>query len=381
LLTRKTILFLMNICITRSQKSPYSETFIRNQIKGLAEYGKIFPLYGGRLPEKEESGRRLSPPLFWALHKIVKPLAGRNNYFGHYGLSGFLKTNKIDVVLSNYGFSAAHIFPVCRAARIPMVVHFHGHDATNKRVLAQYEKRYKELFKYASGIIAVSHDMRNRLISLGAEETKVHNIPCGINPTLFRPSKNRVVTPMFLSVGRFVPKKNPRATIMAFQKVWQQYPEARLIMVGGKNKLSDACQSLVRTWGMTHAVSFPGVLPPSEVIAIMQKSYAFLQHSVTPDSGDMEGTPNSILEASACGLPVVSTRHGGISDAVIDGKTGFLVAEGDIEGMSQHMCTLLQNPVLALNMGNAGRDHIILNYALDDQIEKLFHIIKSAVCE
>ena len=118
-------------------------------------------------------------------------------------------------------------------------------------------------------------------------------------------------------------------------------------------------------------MDFRGVVNHEEVAKLMQQSRVFVQHSIVPSSGDSEGTPVGIIEAGASGLPVVSTRHGGITDAVIDGKTGFLVDEGDIDGMSDYMCRLLTTPELAVEMGKCAREHIAKNFDLEVSINNL----------
>ena len=118
-----------------------------------------------------------------------------------------------------------------------------------------------------------------------------------------------------------------------------------------------------------------GVLSPERIAEELRHARCFVQHSIRSLDGDSEGSPNSILEAAASGLPVVSTLHAGIRESVIHGKTGFLVEEGDIDGMAAYMKTIANNPELAGTMGRKGREHILKNYNLEEQIEKLKSLI------
>ena len=113
----------------------------------------------------------------------------------------------------------------------------------------------------------------------------------------------------------------------------------------------------------------------------MQTARAFVQHSMTAPSGDSEGTPVAILEASASGLPVIATNHGGIPGAVLDGVTGYLVDEGDIEAMSERMRKLAQEPELAGVLGAAARAHVELQFGLQDTLGRLWAVICSAIEE
>ena len=94
----------------------------------------------------------------------------------------------------------------------------------------------------------------------------------------------------------------------------------------------------------------------------------FIQHSVQPSYGDAEGTPNTILEASAAALPVISTKHAGIPQAVLDTTTGFLVDEYDSKGMTDAMVRLFNDKTQCQSMGAAGRSHIQLNYNIERHI-------------
>lgn len=368
----------MRICITRSERHAYSETFIRDQITGFSRLAEVFTIHSGRFPQRSEDGSLLSPWLFWVLHKIVKAVSGkRNNYFSNYGLKKYLRSNKIDVVLANYGLSASHLVPVCRKLNIPLVAIFHGHDATDKKLLRQYAHKYAALFSYASAIVAVSNEMRKRLVELGADPEKVHVIPCGVDVVKFKPSFASKEN-LFVAVGRFVMKKGPLYTIQAFHKVWKDNPEARLIMIGNKKGLFEDCNKMVMSLGMQDAVMFPGILRQSEISEIMKRAAAFVQHSVTASNGDMEGTPVSILEASASGLPVISTLHGGIKEAVVHGKTGFLVKEKDVPGMAEYMTKVLEDIPLAASLGREGRAHITAHYSQTLQIQKLNTLVLSA---
>lgn len=369
----------MKICITRSEQYSYSETFIRDQLKGLSALAEVYPIHTSRLPERTEEGTLLSPGFFWVLHKIIKTITGkRNNYFSHYGLKKYFTANHIDVVLANYGLTAAHLVPVCRDMNIPLIAIFHGHDASDKKLVSAYQKRYQELFTYASTIIAVSADMKEKLIAQGASPEKVKVLSCGVNVSKFKPS-SRKKEKVFLAVGRFVHKKGPLFTIRAFHETWKKHPEARLIMVGAHSGLYKECLKLALSLDMQDVVSFPGVLKHEAVSELMDKAFAFVQHSVTAANGDMEGTPVGILEAASAGLPVVSTFHGGIKEAVINGTTGFLVPESDVNAMAMYMIKLLEDEHLVSGMRSAARNHMLKHYDQEKQIKKLYACLQEAV--
>ena len=94
-------------------------------------------------------------------------------------------------------------------------------------------------------------------------------------------------------------------------------------------------------------------------------------------SGDSEGTPVAIMEASAASLPVVSTFHAGIPDVILDGITGILVPETDIDKMADAMLTLLNDKELARKMGRAGRERIKSEYSMERYINVLKTLLYS----
>jgi glycosyltransferase involved in cell wall biosynthesis len=107
----------------------------------------------------------------------------------------------------------------------------------------------------------------------------------------------------------------------------------------------------------------------------MGKAQAFVQHSVEASDGDCEGLPVAILEAMGHGLPVVSTRHSGIPEAVSDGETGLLVEEHDVDGMADAMCALLEDPARAEAMGRAGRARVEAHFTHEKTAARLREIM------
>jgi colanic acid/amylovoran biosynthesis glycosyltransferase len=289
-----------------------------------------------------------------------------------------LRRRRYDLVLAQYGPTGVRVMDACRAAGTPLVVHFHGYDASHRATLQQYTAAYPLLFRQAGAVVAVSRAMRQQLIELGAPADKVHLCPYGVDPHRIGAAQPAAAPPVFLAVGRLIPKKAPLATIEAFAAVRRQHPEAQLRMVGD-GQLLPQCRQLVADLQLGGAVCLLGAQPHAVVLREMASARAFVQHSVVSPDGDSEGTPVAILEASASGLPVVSTRHAGIPDVVAEGRTGLLVAEHDVAGMAAHMRMLLENPARAVLLGSAGRAHVLAHYTLDQSIARLWSVLASCL--
>ena len=110
-------------------------------------------------------------------------------------------------------------------------------------------------------------------------------------------------------------------------------------------------------------------------------SFCYVQHSVVSFTGDKEGTPVSILEASAAGLPVVSTVHAGIPDVIVNNESGLLVDEFDVDSMANNMIILFENRKLAQKFGNNGKLFIKENYSLMKHLEIVENLINISIVD
>lgn len=294
----------------------------------------------------------------------------------HQDIIRILRKRKIEVVLAEFGPNGVGMMRSCKLAHVPLITYFRGYDINKNEILSKYKQEYPALFKQASALIAVSQKIKQKLIELGADPLKVHCIPSGVDIEKFTPGDPSQSPPVFLAVGRFVAKKGPDLTLLAFKKVLDSVPEARMIMIGD-GPLLEVCQRIAKAVDVSDRVEWLSACSHEVVANKMQNVRAFVQHSITVDSGDAEGTPNTIKEAHASGLPVVSTFCGGIPEIVVDKETGFLVDEGDVNGMAEAMVCLAQNPELARSMGLAGRKWIEDHFSMESSINDLWRVIQS----
>lgn len=367
-------------------QNAYSETFIhahKNYLNGEVKY-----FFGDWPPDQLEGFGYLSQlraNSFWirmyrkVLHKINPHTIISPAEWKLRDLKAAFLQNKINIAFAEYGPMAAECLPVCKELKIPLIVHFHGFDASVKETLEHYARSYQEVFQYASAIVSVSNRMNETLLKLGANPDKLVYNPYGPNDLFFsvNPVWNKKI---FLALGRFVEKKAPYLTLMAFKDVLEEHPDAVLCM-GGDGPLIGVCLDLTEAWGIKDRVCFLGELTSEQVRENMANALAFVQHSVTAADGDSEGAPVAILEAEAAGLPIVATRHAGIPDIVIENETGFLVDEKDVSGMAACMSKLASNTELAKQMGYNARKRIRENFTMEKHISKLNELIEKALAE
>ncbi len=374
------------LCLFGFDDDKVIKDFIRIHVEGLTGE-KICP--AGEFPDFRVNGinirkqyeqptwlRRLGTLLPEALNsRRLERMRARKGSITK-ALGRFFKTQGVDVILAEFGTTGADLAPVAAECRIPLVVHFHGHDAHRKSVLSpDMLNRYQFMFQTSTAVVVVSRFMHATLLELGCPADKLIYNPYGPRDKFF--SVQPDFRPTILSLGRFTDIKANYLVLMAFQQALQQVPHARLVMAGG-GELLETCKTLAAAWKMEHAVCFPGAIEHSRVQELYSQACCFAQHSVTPSYGDAEGTPNTVLEACAAGLPVVATRHAGIADVVVDGVTGFLVAERDVAGMAEAMVKLLQSPELCQQLGKMARDRIRMHFSSDRHLRVLNDVVKYA---
>lgn len=359
------------VAIVTPYLDAYSETFIRAQIDF---FSPKLVLHTGRLPtmagNKELLGRLQKRLNYFGkilFHKEIFSLEKR--------IATVLKEHNIGIILAQYGPTGVAMMPICKKLDLPLVVHFHGLDASRFDILSKYEKSYKEMFEFVKAVIVVSRSMAEKISQLGCPPDKIKLNYYGVNDLFFKtmPSYD---SNNFIAAARFVEKKGPELTIRAFSKVVQHYPQAKLFMIGN-GPLLEKCKQMVLDLSMEKNIFFPGVVRHDLMAGYMEKSLAFVQHSITASNGDSEGTPVAILEASAAALPVISTFHAGIPDVVIDGITGFLVKEKDIDGMSLAMQNILSDKNLAAEMGKSGRERILSGFTMSNYCSVLKQFLEA----
>ena len=361
----------MKLLIARSNFFSYSETFIDQQIRQLNPHAV---LYEGWQPSNIHAGGSIYPfPLnllvFRGSLRNLFPVFYQKIYT--YFLKKYLIYSKTTCLLANYGPLGMHIFTACQELGIPFIVHFHGFDASEKKTISRYGEDYRKILPLAKAVIAVSQVMKMDIEGVCGPLKNLHVLPYGVDTEKFIPGpKNSNQAIQLISVGRFTAKKAPIMSIKAFQILLEKFPTAYFTMIGDGELWEDA-KKYVAENGLEKNVRFMGQQTPDLILEKLQGSDIFIQHSIKTPSGDSEGTPNSILEASACGLPIVSTLHAGIPEAVIQGETGILVQENDFKAMGKALISLAQDPDRRLEMGQSARKHMLENYEINTQSEKL----------
>ena len=111
----------------------------------------------------------------------------------------------------------------------------------------------------------------------------------------------------------------------------------------------------------------------------MREVRCFVQHSLVAPDGDSEGNPVAVMEAQLSGLPVVATRHAGIPEVVLEGKSGLLVDEGDEDSMAQAIVQFVLDPELAARLGDCGRQRIQEGFTIEHHLNQVTQLLLQVI--
>lgn len=291
-------------------------------------------------------------------------------------LISLIKKEKPDILHVHMGGDAARFTAIRKKFNFPVIATFHGTDATTtdewkKKSELIYHRQYPGkrpmIIKEFEHFIAISKYVKDKMLEQGYPDEKVTVHYMGIDMDFFKDSSQaREKTVLF--VGRLEKIKGCEYLIHAMSMVKKIIPEANLVVIGDGSEASSLKK--LSTKLLVNA-EFLGVQSKDIIKGYLQKSSVFCGPSITMESGGAEGLGIVFLEAQAMGTPIVSFNSGGIPEAVLNNKTGFLYPEKDIEGLSKGIYTLLTDAIVWEEFSKNGRAHIQQNFDILKQTIEL----------
>lgn len=285
----------------------------------------------------------------------------------------------IHLIHSHFGIIGKLISPLRTKLEIPLITSFYGYDAY------QYiydQKFYDELFTNFDVAIVLSNHMTNRLIELGCSPEKIKKIHIGIDLEKFKPIEKVVRNTEnveILIVANFVEKKGILNAILAYSELRKNNKNIHLTILG-RGPLKESITKLITDLKINDFVSvldnYSTKDPRKSVLEHMQKCDIFLLPSIRDKTGDCEGTPIVLMEASSCEKPCVTTEHSGNPEIILHNKTGFVIPENNIKELVNRLETLINDSKLRKEFGVNGRKHIELEFDKNKQSKKLIEIYK-----
>jgi glycosyltransferase involved in cell wall biosynthesis len=201
---------------------------------------------------------------------------------------------------------------------------------------------------------------------------KLHCIYHGLDIDQYQPPERKQpsTTPLLLAVGQLKEKKGFAHLLRACRLLKDQGYNFKCHIVGdGPDR--QVLTRQIEQLGLGGTVTLCGALPHQAVIDKYREADIFVLPCITGQDGDRDGIPNVILEAMAMELPVVSTRHSGIPEVVVDGVNGLLVPPADDTALAQALAKLLDDGNGRLQLGQRGRQTVIESFSVEKNVERL----------
>ncbi|MEM9341982.1 MAG: glycosyltransferase [Pseudomonadota bacterium] len=292
-------------------------------------------------------------------------------------LQEVLQKANVTAVLAEFGTTGCALRSFCKRLGLPLIVNFHGYDATVLPKRRDMRHAYYLLARDAAKVVCGSRHFATILVRIGFPASKVEVVPCGIEVSDFMADTQKDPN-LIAAVGRLTEKKRPDLMLRAFAQAADVCPDLRLEVIGDGPRRS-VCNDLVRDLGIEDRVVLHGARTHSEVCALLSRASVLVQHSATARNGDQESQGISLLEAMASGMAVVATDHNGFSETVVHGVTGLLSPEKDVAAMAGNIIELTQDHTRTRTMGAAGRSRVIERFDAATLSAQLRQVILSAL--
>jgi colanic acid/amylovoran biosynthesis glycosyltransferase len=302
------------------------------------------------------------------LHSPQLALPSECSNFRH-----LIRDHKIRLLHIYFGNNGVFWLPLFRRRETPMIVSFHGADVAVGFNTPRGRRRLQQVFAEADLVLARSNSIQLSLIGAGCSRHKIRIQRTGIPSSDFGYRKRRFPEQgrfQFLQACRLIEKKGVEVTLRAFAQFLTRWPNSRLV-IAGEGPLRKSLEQLAHSLGISPRVEFTGFLGKPALLERYYASHVFVHPSEKTASGDNEGIPNSLLEAMATGLCSISTRHGGIPEAIEHLQNGILVDEHDSQGVAQWMHRLAGQWQLAVELGEQAACTISREFDSETQIQRL----------
>lgn len=365
------------VIVYRNVILPRSETFIKQQIVSLKTWDALLLGHesaSASLAISELKVVIIKQHIRNTLHKILWRL------FSITGLPRFSFFNSLlefnaKLIHIHFGVDAVTAWPWLKRLNLPTVITLHGYDITidpdwwHAGNGGQHMKSYPESLRALASLqnisfIAVSDAIKKKAIELyGIPTEKIKVLHIGINSSAFLPGTKAIAErpSRVLFVGRLVEKKGGEILIRAMSTVKQFVPNSEITIIGD-GPLRQHLEKLAKELDVS--ARFLGVLNSEQVREEMHAARVFCLPSITAANGDAEGFGIVLLEAQACGLPVITSALGGRDEGILNGQTGFSFAEKDENTLSALITRLLTDDALSERMSKAAPQFVSEHFDL-----------------
>jgi len=281
----------------------------------------------------------------------------------------------VKVLHAHFGYTGRQVLPIKNKSGLPLITTFYGEDLSALPKIEKWNRAYQELFTEGDLFLVEGPHMRERLIELGCppEKAALQRIAIFIEryPFRQRSPKTKGQKVRILFCGSFREKKGLNYALEAVARAHESFPNLEFQIIGD-GELRPQIEQIIDQHHMGDYTTLLGFQSHQRIIEEMNSADIFIHPSVTAANGDSEGgAPTTILEAQACGLPVLSTVHADIPNIVVPGESALLSPERDVVTLSDNLYTLLNEPEQWGKMGQSGRRFVEQNHDIAKEVQVL----------
>jgi colanic acid/amylovoran biosynthesis glycosyltransferase len=257
------------------------------------------------------------------------------------------------VLHSHFGHVGWRDLPVARKAGLRQIVTFYGYDVGSvPNWHAHWRKRYLDMFQNVSQVLCEGPHMAGLIRQLGcpAEKVRVHHLGVRVGDIQFRPRSWERTQPLRVLIAASFREKKGIPYAMEALGILSGNTSLEITVIGDASSDPSSQQQKalimqnVEKYQMQPFTRFLGYVSHARLFEEAYNHHVFLSPSVTAGDGDIEGgAPVSIIDMMSTGLLIVSSRHCDIPNVILDGKTGLLADERDVNGLVQHLTWLAEN--------------------------------------
>jgi colanic acid/amylovoran biosynthesis glycosyltransferase len=297
-----------------------------------------------------------------------------------YWLRQKLKADPPDLLHAHFGPTGCLYLPLAIALQRPLVVTFYGFDYSKLPNLRPvFREKYKALFAGAARVLAASETGCEKLRSMGcpSEKLAVVKPSPNLNAFPFRYRAKPAGQLRLVQVATFTPKKGHLVALEAFRLASMDCPNLHLTLAGELQDKALVAQlrRYIAIHGLESRVNWLEFVRHSDMAAFLDGFDAFLHPSCHAPDGDHEATPVVLLEAQACGLPVLASTHFDLPAEVLHGQTGLLAPEGDAVVLAEHIRHFYQMENIDYQQYSlAARRHVEQHFDVKNSAQTLLNI-------
>jgi glycosyltransferase involved in cell wall biosynthesis len=284
------------------------------------------------------------------------------------------------------GVSLARLFdvPLIVELNAPLAVEQTAYRATGFGQLAAHAERWT--LTQADAVLVVSSELKKHVLQLGVKPDRIHIVPNGVNPKLFRPAKADPIlrkrlqlngSPVLGFVGGLRPWHGVEILPKLLERLCQRHALLRMIVVG-EGQLRSSLTETFESLNLAERVTFTGALAHDEIPGIIRHfdvalaPYPRLDHH-------FYFSPLKLYEYMACGVPVAAAKVGQIAEVVSHGKTGLLHEPGDLDALARDCEKLLSNRKLRATLGRAAAAKVAREFTWARNAERIGELARQLI--